>query len=406
MKRFLLNLFIINILWCVSVAVRAQPSGSVTQGIGVTTISDMMPGCPSNHVTPLGNITSTDGLSWMVPAENNFLTASKISDLYNTCTGVTPATLAAANLNDVPVTVIDSAGEVITGYLFSDNYFEFYVNGMLVGVDPIPFTPFNSCVVKFKALKPYTLAFKLVDWEENIGLGSEINNNTNYHPGDGGFIAQFSDGTVTDSTWKVQSYYIAPIQDLNTVVELPNGTHSTANATTTPTCNANCFGVHYPIPTNWATAGFNEAGWQKATLYTAAQVTNQPAYTNFANTAWNNARFIWSSNLILDNVVLTRKTVGTSDITTLPATRDFTITNPFGNSMTIHAPADIEHVNLTLFNIEGKVMAEWPDVHVHASESLELSLPRHMPDGLYFLKSQHDQRTMVNKLVHVSAISE
>ena len=122
----------------------AQSSGSVTQGLGVTTVVDLMPNCPSNHKTPLGTITSSDGKNWVVPAENNFQTALKLADLHNSCNGVTPANLAAANLSNVPVVEIDPGGELITGYLFADNYFELYINGVLVGVDAVPFTPFNS----------------------------------------------------------------------------------------------------------------------------------------------------------------------------------------------------------------------------------------------------------------------
>ncbi len=73
------------------------------------------------------------------------------------------------------MTVIDADGEVITGYIVADNYFEFYVNGKLVAVDPVPFTPFNSTIVKFKATRPVTYAFELVDWEEDLGLGTEVN---------------------------------------------------------------------------------------------------------------------------------------------------------------------------------------------------------------------------------------
>ena len=290
--------------------IHSQTTGSVTQGPAVTTIANMMPDCPSNHVTPLGTITSADGNVWIVPAENNFATAPGLADLYNTCNGITPANLQAASLANIPVTEIDPDGEIITGYLFADNYFELYINGVLTGVDAVPFTPFNSAVVKFRVSRPYTIAVKLVDWEENPGLGSEINNGNNYHPGDGGFIAQFSDGTVTDETWKTQVFYIAPIQDLNTVMELSDGTRSTAAASLTPTCNSNCYGVHYPTPVDWMNENFNETGWVSASLYTAAQVTNQAAFKNFETTAWPDARFIWTSNLILDNLVLARKTVG------------------------------------------------------------------------------------------------
>lgn len=378
----------------------AQPAGSITQGLGTTTVADLMPNCPSNHKTPLGTIASSDGKTWVVPAENNFQTALKISDLYNSCNGKTPANLAAADLSNVPIVDIDPGGEVVTGYLFADNYFELYINDVLVGVDAVPFTPFNSSVVKFRVSKPYTIAVKLVDWEENPGLGSEINNGSNFHPGDGGFIAQFSDGTVTDASWKVQTFYIAPIQDLNSVVELPSGQHSTAGATVAPTCDANCYGIHYDIPTNWAAANFAETGWQNATLYTAAQVTNQAAYTNFANTAWPNAKFIWSSNLILDNLVLARKTVGASATQQPENPLGLRVENPFSDKIMLLPARDLLRANLRLVDLTGREIARWEGVSCLAGEKSELALPQNLPAGTYFLSLQAQESSLSVKLVH------
>ena len=71
-------------------------------------------------------------------------------------------------------------------HIVADNYFELYVNGKLVGVDPVPYTPFNSAIVRFRAKQPYTYALKLVDWEEKLGLGMEWMPNHDWWPGDGG----------------------------------------------------------------------------------------------------------------------------------------------------------------------------------------------------------------------------
>lgn len=163
-----LKIFVFVFLILVNYFVIAQTgtyigSGSVTQGLGTTTIVNLMPSCASNHITPLGTITATDSSVWTVPASNNFAIGPFASDLYNTCNSVTPNSLATANTTNVTIITIDAGEEVITGYIFSDNYFELYVNGVLIGVDPIPFTPFNSCVVKFKVSRPYTIAVKLVD---------------------------------------------------------------------------------------------------------------------------------------------------------------------------------------------------------------------------------------------------
>lgn len=373
----------------------AQPSGSVTRGLGTTTIANLMPNCPSNHVTPLGTIVSTDGKTWAVPAENNFRTAPKCADLHNACNGITPANLAAANLSNVPIVDIDPGGEVVTGFLFSDNYFELYINGVLVGVDAVPFTPFNSAVVKFRVSKPYTIAVKLVDWEENPGLGSEINNGNNYYPGDGGFIAQFSDGTVTDDSWMAQVFYIAPIQDLNDVQELPDGTRSTVKATRSPTCNANCYGVHYPLPNGWADKHFSTSGWVKASLYTAAQVTNQAAFKNFETTAWANAKFIWTSNLVLDNLVLVRKTVGTSAAATVVEAAGLEVfPNPTNGTISLKIN-DIEilgQIDVQVFDARGGL--------VFQKENLEAGLDiGGLAQGVYFLKIKFEKGEINRKII-------
>jgi hypothetical protein len=285
-------------------------TGSVSQGLATTVVSDIFPGCAGARISGVGTITSTDSKVWTVPAVTQFTTGPHLPDLFNQCSGVTPANIAAVNLAAVPTTVIDPTGTVITAYIFGDNYFELYINGVLVGVDPVPYTPFNSCVVKFKVSYPYTVAVKLVDWEENLGVGTELNGGNPYHSGDGGFIASFSDGTVTDASWKAQTFYIAPVQDLSTIVELADSTRSSATALTNTTCNGSCYAIHYQLPSAWNTVGFNDSGWPNATLFTPATVgvSGIQAYTNFP-TVWTTGQFIWSTNLILDNEVTVRKTV-------------------------------------------------------------------------------------------------
>ncbi len=285
-------------------------SRSISQGLATTNTTNLYPA--GQRVSGVGTSTATDATTRTVPAATQFTTATKASDLYNETTNVTPANIAAVNLANVPIITVDADGEVITGYLFADNYFELYVNGTLVAVDPVPYTPFNSCVVKFRAKRPITYAVKLVDWEENLGIGSELNGGSAYHAGDGGFMASFSDGTVTGPAWKAQSFYIAPLNDPAFVVEQPNGTHdSSAAGLLTPTLNQNSYALHYAVPANWYAKAFSDAGWPAATTYTEAivGVNDKPAYTNFpAQFSNSGAQFIWSSNLVLDNEVIVRYT--------------------------------------------------------------------------------------------------
>jgi hypothetical protein len=285
-------------------------SGFVTRGSGNATTSNLLASCSGGRVAAVGTIKSLDGVSWVVPAETSFTTGVKATDIYNECNNVTLSNINLLDLNSVPIVEIDANGDVIAGYIFADNYFELYVNGVLIAVDPVPYTPFNSSVLRFRVNKPYTIAVKLVDWEENLGLGSEGNNGNSYQPGDGGFIASFSDGTKTDATWKAQTYYISPVADLTLITEKSNGTRSSVGASPVPTCNGLCYGVHWQVPADWFSKTYNDSGWPSASTYSTQSVgvDNKPAFTNFSAT-WLDASFIWSSNLILDNVVLVRKNV-------------------------------------------------------------------------------------------------
>jgi Protein of unknown function (DUF1566)/Abnormal spindle-like microcephaly-assoc'd, ASPM-SPD-2-Hydin/YHYH protein len=292
-------------------AVRSVATSSISQGRATTTTTNLLPA--GQRVAGVGSITATDGTVWTVPAATQFTTATKAADLYNDVTNVKPANIAAAAtaIASVPTVVVDADGEVITGYIFADNYFELYVNGTLIAVDPVPYTPFNSCVVKFKAKRPITYAIKLVDWEENLGLGTELNGGNAYYPGDGGLMASFSDGTVTNGNWKAQTFNIAPLDNPALVTDLSNGTHDSSAVSTTHTLTETAYALHYAVPSNWFSKTFTDSVWPAATTYTEAVVGvgNKPAYTNFpAQFGTSGAQFIWSSNLVLDNEVIVRYT--------------------------------------------------------------------------------------------------
>ena len=292
----------------------------VTQGRAKTVVDDLYK-CPvtvGNHrVSAVGQITTRDGTVITVPAETAFQRGATLkgADLCNECTQITPQKSSDVSAANAPVVEIDPDGEVITGYIVADNYFELYVNGKLVAVDAIPYTPFNSVIVTFKAKRPITYAFKLVDWDEHLGLGMELFGGNPWHPGDGGLIARFSDGTVTDSSWKAQSFCIAPLNSPNEVVERGNVHDTTAlgrvhPVAKKPNCQEQCYAVHYPVPANWAAPSFDDSKWPRAYEYTDVDigVTNLPAYTRYPE-LFEGARWIWTVNLVFDNLVISRKTV-------------------------------------------------------------------------------------------------
>ena len=107
---------------------------STTQGLAPTTTVENLLNCAGSRVSTLGTITATDGTAWVVPAENNFEIGPKAADLYNECTQTTYGSIQEVDLDSIPVTEIDPDGEIITGYIFADNYFELVVLMMVHGL--------------------------------------------------------------------------------------------------------------------------------------------------------------------------------------------------------------------------------------------------------------------------------
>jgi hypothetical protein len=252
-----------------------------------------------------GLVVADDGSEWLVPMQTTEDGIGSV-DLFNSCSG---QGANADALDQLETVVIDEDGEVITAYIFADNYFELYVNGVFVGRDNINFVPFNSSVVRFQVSYPMTIAVQMADWEDHYGLGMEYDT---YHVGDAGFIAHFDNGVVTNNEWKVLPNYIAPLDDPACVVEDEFGNPDSSGCSIQPECStmnaAVCRALHYPLPTDWMMPEFDDSNWLSASLYEADRVTNQAAYVNYAD-LFGDAQFIWSSNLNLDNEVLARYTV-------------------------------------------------------------------------------------------------
>lgn len=348
-------------------------TGSVTHGIATTTATNLY-SCTNGRVTNLGTITASDNSVWTVPAPVSYQNSSFpfASDLNNPCTGAnysnTATALAALNGSDI--ITIDSSGELITAFIFADNYFEMYINGVPVGKDNVTYTQFNSNIIRFKVNRPFTIAMLLVDWEENLGIGTEANGGFFNHIGDGGMVAVFKDAAdniiaTTGSSWKAQTFYTAPIMDLTCPAE--NGTTRLSNNCSTQDSNngSNYYGLHWALPNNWMDANFNDAAWPQASTYTNATVgvNNKPAYTNFPDifdNANNDAEFIWSTNLILDNEVIVRYTVpGTTSLQEENNANDKINFYPNPATSEIHLNADLKELkNISIYNSLGEKVLE------------------------------------------------
>ena len=106
--------------------------------------------------------------------------------------------------------------------------------------------------------------------------------NTNI--GDGGFILKLGDGTVTDASWKAKKFAWGPIDGDTKNPRVEN----------------------IPIPENWFATDFDDRSWSNAKEYSEETVgPKEPFYEH----DFKGAKFIWSDDVLLDNIVIFRKTV-------------------------------------------------------------------------------------------------
>lgn len=308
---------LIAVLLCAAAPAAQAQEATFTTGLATQINPGLFDCGDRSRVSAVGEIASDDGTIWTVPAATHFETAPFAADLYNQCGGQQLESLAELDLDSVPL--MDAGGaEEFVGYIFADNYFELYVNGTLLAVDPVPFTQFNSNVVRFTAERPVTVAIMMVDWEENLGLGSEANRGSDFHPGDGGLVAHFQDTEgetvlITDANWRAQTFYTAPL-DTRACLVIEGSVRDSSACGTQGVDDATGFSAaHWAVPSDWMMPNFDDSVWPAAVTFTndTVGVNNKPAFTNFVDvfdTPGADADFIWSSNLVLDNLVLLRAT--------------------------------------------------------------------------------------------------
>lgn len=163
--------------------------------------------------------------------------------------------------------------------VYADNWFMLYVNGRLVAVDSIQFTPHNVVSVDFLPEYPMTIAVLAkdnADPKTGLEYGTSI--------GDAGFCLKFADGTVTNTTWKAKNFFHGPV-----------------NADT-----ANPQVKQEPLPANWWATDFDDSTWKNAKEYTVEEVDpKQPWFES----DFEGARFIWTEDIALDNTVIFRTKV-------------------------------------------------------------------------------------------------
>jgi hypothetical protein len=181
--------------------------------------------------------------------------------------------------------------------VWADNWFSMFVNGVAAGEDSVPITTersFNSETFTFTATYPFTLAVVAKDFKQT-NSGIEYIGKPNQQMGDGGFIAQITDTTsgkvvaMTDASWKTLSIQRAPLN--------PSCEHD-------PEPDKTCQSLVLAEPANWTAADFNDGAWTSPTIWSAAEVGPKDGYNNIT---WNpSAKFVWATDLHIDNTILLR----------------------------------------------------------------------------------------------------
>ncbi len=163
--------------------------------------------------------------------------------------------------------------------VYADNWFAMFINGELVAVDSIKFTPHN--VQSFDILPEYPMTIAIIAKDNaDPKTGLEYGD----HIGDGGFIVKFSDGTVSTAKWKAMNFFKGPLN------------HDTKNSQV----------MHAPIPDGWWKKDFDDGQWPMAAEYTEGRINPKDP---FYKIDFSGAKFIWSGDLDLDNTVIFRTTI-------------------------------------------------------------------------------------------------
>jgi hypothetical protein len=170
--------------------------------------------------------------------------------------------------------------DTIKANIYADNGFKLYINGELVAIDSIKFVPHNVISVDILPKYPMTIAVIGID-NADPKTGMEY---ADTNIGDGGFILKLGDGTVTNATWKAKKFSWGPIDGDTKNPRVEN----------------------IPIPENWFAEDFDDSSWSHAKEYSEETVgPKEPFFEH----DFKGAKFIWSGDVLLDNIVIFRNTI-------------------------------------------------------------------------------------------------
>ena len=244
---------------------------------------------------------------------------------------VLPLVLLAARI------ATSSDAETVTGTIYCNNNISLYVNGELVAVDPVPTAPHNAFNVSFQvpADRDVTFAVDAIDLADDV-TGLELNDRC---LGSGGLRAFFSNGVVTNSSWRCRTYHYGPVNwkdcfaGADRAPELLLFPGCFFNVSEDDGLKTGCFSRTTPIPDRWFAADYDDSGWEFATEWDEDYVRpfvwpafpqgcrdpgtvispeldeNGENMTCPSNINWGESKFIWRPDIDLDNRLLCRYTV-------------------------------------------------------------------------------------------------
>ncbi|MFN9601911.1 MAG: PEBP family protein [Planctomycetota bacterium] len=194
-----------------------------------------------------------------------------------------------------------TTGEVsIHGDVWADNWFALYIGDKLLiedSVSPTTERSFNAESFTFKADYPIVLNFVVKDFKQDDS-GLEYIGTQKQQLGDGGFIAQFTDGSTgkllsaTDAKWKCMVLHHGPVEEACASLESPVAGQGPCSFNTADE------------PLGWKSYAFSTDNWQQAKEYTESEVRPKDGYDRVG---WNKqAKLIWSDDLKKDNTILFR----------------------------------------------------------------------------------------------------
>ena len=218
--------------------------------------------------------------------------------------------------------------ETINGTIYCDNNFTFFIDGELIQQDPVDTFPHNAVNVTFSIPKdePVVFAFTARDWS-NQTTGLEYDNQC---IGDGGLRAMFSNGIVTNSSWKCWTSLYGPVNWQACYAADPRD----GQTKVLPLCKqagvppfVGCYNRMRSLPADWNTLDFDTSAWENAieyedefvgwglpptdcddpTVYVSPDTDRDgnpltcPRQIDWSS--YGDSKFIWGDDLDLDNTI-------------------------------------------------------------------------------------------------------